>query len=456
MGDEPHGSFLIFYQEHAKHMNQKKNINVIFIIQREEKLGYKDIAHCLPFLYFLSKNKDYEYIVKILIFDTNDNYLQNIDQRVKQLSNLKNVELVFLYKENFSDKVKQFLVTESNSKITKIFNRILNKFYIKFKKIKKRSIDWRSNLGQEFIKSNTPLIFTLHNSGPIVEIVSQLKKQNTAAKWVVLPHGTILCDNQMLLESDLDKQEVVKNDNAFDKIDYFVRTSERDLENAILSGLNKDKGIVIGSPRYCEEWLKIKSNLELDGKEVIKNSKYKISILFLIPKKDINIFHEELIRTIDFISSYQEFELILLNYNSHYPKIPRRIFNRYNVRHYLISKEYSTSKLIDWADIVFHAGTGVIFESFIKEKITVLPRYLSCNTFISDKYDAGFNLSNRDELRTFCNAAVVSLINLKNTYKKKYSHTNKKFVDDFVYANTASVPENIIKTISFINKSFKS
>ena len=32
------------------------------------------------------------------------------------------------------------------------------------------------------------------------------------------------------------------------------------------------------------------------------------------------------------------------------------------------SKEYSSSKLIDWADIVLHAGTGIIWECFMKEK----------------------------------------------------------------------------------------
>jgi hypothetical protein len=299
-------------------------------------------------------------------------------------------------------------------------------------------------------------VFTLQDNSNSLKIFSHIKKQNIKAKWVVLPHGTTICDNKMVLENDLEKNEITKHHELYDKIDYMVRTSKRDLEDAVSIGLHKDKGIVIGSPRYCHEWLKIKSNLELDGKDVTTNNSHKIKILFLLPKKHINIFHEELIRTIDFISSYKDFELILLTYNYHYPKLLRRITNRDNIRHYLISKEYSTSKLIDWAEIVFHAGTGVIFESFIKEKITVLPRYLSCNTLISDKYNAGINLSNRDELRTFCNAAVNSLKDLKNTYKDKYSISNKKFIDDYVYANTASVPQNIIESISFISGDFKS
>lgn len=436
-------------------MSQKKDISIIFIIQRERKLGYKDIDHYLPFLYFLSKSDDYNFKAKGFIFDSKSNYLKNIDPRVKMLSNLKNVELIFLRKDNFLDKAKQLLTSKGNSIFAKFFNRLISKLYNKLSEIKKINIDWKSELGHEFINSNIPLIFTLHQNTTCLEIVSYIKKHNIRAKWIALPHGTLLSDNQMTLENNLEKNEVPKHIEAYNQIDFSLKTSERDLEHGISYGLKKNKGIVIGSPRYCKEWLKIKSDLELDGKEFDINSKDKIRILFLVPKKQINIFSEELIRTIDFISSYQEFELILLNNNSYYPKLSKRIMNRPNIRNYLVSKDYSTSKLIDWSEIVFHVGTGVIFESFIKDKITVLPRYLSCNTLISDKYNAGINLSNRDELRAFCNTAVNSFNNLKKNYREKCELTNKKFIDDFVYANTTSVPQNIIKSISFISDSFK-
>ena len=90
----------------------------------------------------------------------------------------------------------------------------------------------------------------------------------------------------------------------------------------------------------------------------------------------------------------------------------------------------------------------------MKEKISVLLRYLSCNTLISDKYNAGFNLSNRDEVRTLCNQAISSLKDLKKNYKKKCRHTNKKFIDDFVNGNLTSVPLSIVKTLSKVRNSF--
>lgn len=435
-------------------MSNKKNIDIVFIIQKEDR-GQKDIDHYLPFFYFLSKSEIFNYTAKGIIFDNKTNFSLNIDERFKSLSNLKNVELEFLFKENFLDKIKSLIIHENDWLIVKLFNKAINKIFTTLKKFKKKNFEYQNRLGKDFLNSKSPIIFTTNSNSIDLKIASQIKKKNTKAKWVIFPHGTTICDNLMVVESNLDKKEVFKKNEIYNEIDYFLTTSKRDRDDLVLNGLKNDKAIVIGSPRFCKEWKEIKSNLILDGEVVEKNNKYSVKVLFLIPKKHINIFTEELIRTIDFISSYQEIELVLLGYDFNYLKIPRHIKARNNIKHFFISQKYSTSNLIDWADIVLHAGTGVIFESFIREKITVLPRYLSCNTFISDKYDAGLNLSNRDELRTLCNAAVDSLDDLKKTYKQKHNLSNKKFIDDFINANSESVPDNVDKSMSYISDNFK-
>lgn len=435
-------------------MSMKEKNEIIFLIQPQER-GQKDIDHYLPFFYFLSKDDTINYKAKGIIFDNRTNFSKYIDQRFKLLSELKNVEIEFLFKESILDEIKKILIFKSNSRLLKFFNKITNKLFIILNKFKHNKIDWKKKLSKEFLSSNMPLIFTMNSKKEELEIISQIKILNDKAKWIGLPHGTVLCDNQMVLETHLDKNETNSNDEIYDDIDCLFKTSNRDKEIDLSKGMENDKAIVIGSPRYCKEWIKIKSNLKIDGVDVEKNEKYKIKLLFLVPKKHINIFSEELVRSIDFISKYNEIELILLSYENHLPKLPTHIQKRENIRQYLISDKFSSSKLIDWADIVLHAGTGIVFESFVKEKITVLPRYLSCNTFISDKYNAGLNLNNRDELRDLLNGSVNSLDNLKKFYGEKCKTTNKKFIDEFVYANTESVSQNIINTMSSLNNKFK-
>ena len=56
------------------------------------------------------------------------------------------------------------------------------------------------------------------------------------------------------------------------------------IEDEEKMGLAINKGFIVGSLRYCHDWLKIKSNLSLDGRDVKVNNKYKVKALFLIPK----------------------------------------------------------------------------------------------------------------------------------------------------------------------------
>jgi hypothetical protein len=434
-------------------MSEKKKVEIFFIIQGHER-GQKDIDHYLPFLYFLSKSDNLDYTAKGFIFDSKINFSRYMDSRFKLLTNLKNTELIFLHKDSFLEKIKKLFLIKSSLILIKFFNKIINKIFVNLSKLKKKDIKWKKRLREELLHSKLPLIFTTNSNTEQLQIVSQIKQYNTNAKWISLPHGTVLCDNQMVLESDLDKNEIVNYEEVYKEIDYSLLTNKLDRDIQGRKGLDNDKTIIIGSPRYCIDWLRIKTIIGLDGEDFKINSNFKTKVLFLVPKKQTNIFTEELVRTIDFISSYQEIELILLSYENHLPKIPSHVVKRKNIRQYLISQEYSSSKLIDWADIVFHVGTGIMFEPFVKNKITVFPRYLTCNTLLSEKYNAGFNLKNRDELRTFCNKVVNSKNDLNNLYNEKSLVSNKKFVDDFVYANTKSVPQNIISSILYIIDKF--
>jgi len=436
-------------------MGKKKKIDIIFIALREEFPGHKDIDHLLPFLYFLNKSNDFKFTTRLIILENQSNYEKNLDQRIKLLFDLKNLNIKFLFKNNFLSNIKKALDSKNNIPVLgKYLDKLFKKLYLKYLEIKIKKINIKEKLGKVFLKSTCPLIITLHKNHKVQKIVSNIQKINSRAKWVVIPHGTHLLVNKMVTDENLDKIQKKNKKNIYNKIDFNLTTSKWDLEEEVSNGVPRKKSFVIGSPRYCKEWLIIKSSLGVDGNNVIKNKKYKVKILFFLPKKFINIFWAEVIRTIDFISSYKEIELILIDYDPYYSKLPKYIKKRSNVKLLSISKEYSTSKVIEWADIVLHVGSSLVFEFLIKEKISVFPRYLTSNTQISERYHAGFNLINRDELRTLCNQAVSSLKNLKKNYNKKCKRANKKYIDDFVNANLPSVPLNIVKILSKVRNSF--
>jgi len=274
-------------------------------------------------------------------------------------------------------------------------------------------------------------------------IVTKIKGFQPKAVWVVADHGTEICAKSMVLIDQLARDIDIKKQNLHHYVDYYLKTSAYGLNKSVQAGLEAKKAILIGSPRYCPEWLDIKKKRNLDGAIPPMRKGCRAKILFLIPKKQINTFTDEVVRTIDFISQYNEIDLIINRAARSYPKISSETLNRKNCFDCLISDDYSTSALIHWADIVIHAGTGVIFESFVANKITVLLSYLTCNTLISDEYNAGLNLRTRDDLRNLCNLAVKSVVELKETYVNDHGEQNKKFVADFVCARKNTVPSNV-------------
>ena len=244
-----------------KEEKNKKKISIIFAILREEISGFKDIDHILPFLYILSKNEILEFNATGIIFENKSNYIQNLDPRIEFLSDLRNIDLKFLYKDDFLVKLKKLIKLNINYKLFRTYNNLIDKLYNKLLKIRQKKIDLEKKLGENFLKSEFPLIITLHSNYAAQQIFSNIKKINSKTKWIVLPHGTVLTENKMVLESDLNKDEKVNKDEIYKKIDFFCCTSKRDLKNAISEGMDDHKGLVIGSPRYCDEWLKTKKKI---------------------------------------------------------------------------------------------------------------------------------------------------------------------------------------------------
>lgn len=417
---------------------------IFFLISRDQK-GHKEVDHILPLLYLLN-NKKIDFVARGIIYGYESIISDKTDIRIKILSEIENVSLLEPYSINrniFFKNVKKWLKNKNKNLLSKVINKLIKFGISRLFRNSDDKINWEPLVGHEFINTKNPIIVTLLSNQNIVKAVEKIKILNPSAKWIFYPHGTIISDNRMLMDTDLNRDESILKDPFINSVDSRLFTSRRDLKEAITAGLKKEKGAVIGSTRFCSEWMKIKQKLNMDSQIPDIRDQAKVRILFLIPKSFINIFNEELLRTIEFMAGYDEIDLILNRASTSYPKVQRWILKKSNVRDYLIAKEYSTGALVNWADIVIHVGTGVIFESLMKNKITVFPRYLTCNTLICEKYNAGWTLKNRDDLRSFCNMAVNSIADTRKKYFNDYGSGIDKYIEDFVYGNSPSPIENV-------------
>ena len=420
----------------------KKDINVIFLIWR----GYNDFDHLLPIIHSLSKSKKYKYNINV-IFDHLSLFFNKKDLRVEYIKSLKNVYLNDTLNNKYKNLLKTYNFSNSNHLksfffryLLKIYKSIIYRFILfKIKNIEK--IKWDKILNFS-LKNNKTLILTAHQAPRIISIVKYFKIINPNTAHCLLPHGVTLCENKMLDISSLSINFKGFDFSRWKNINHIFVPDNYLMKKAKVAGVSSKKLFHLGSPRFCKEWLDIKKDLELDGPTPsINNNKKKI--LFIMPNTISNIFFDEVIRTVYFISQYQDIDFLVQKRDDGV-KIPQSLILDNNIN--WISNEYSTSALIDWSDCVIHSITSMHLECLQKNKIVIFPRYLMANTSICELYKVGIILKNRDELRETMNSIITDYDNFYKKYMLKSDIINK-YLFDIVNANKNNVLDNYIDTI---------
>ena len=147
---------------------------------------------------------------------------------------------------------------------------------------------------------------------------------------------------------------------------------------------------VLGAIRYCEEWLKIREGYMPVVDSLPGSGKPKILVLPSHPKN--NSFWDEYLRTLEFVSQYERFEILVkphTRYGAGYDKLPK------NVR---LVTEHDTAALIDWADMILYWGTSVALEGFQKGKRMVCLDYLNGNRSVFSLFGPGVMCRCKDDL----------------------------------------------------------
>ena len=435
----------------------KKTLSIVVLLAREHKAGHKEIDHVLPFLYLLQHHltKTLDLIDIRVIFSTYRSLLSDrSDRRIDLLKSLENVELIDLECPRAMQAFVHVAKLLQNYRIAKPVSSVCRRILRWYDKKYARSAIRRETLGDRFFAADVSLVLITNLSWSAKNAVDTIRALNPNTQMCVIPHGTIMCDNEMVHDDHVQKESLVNANPLLNYPDQILFTSERQKTKAIAANMKPSIGRVIGSPRYCSEWLLAKRTHQIDG-PLPPRTDGKKNILFLLPKPFINIWHEELTRTIHFLASYSDFDIILNGEDPDYPQLPNPDHQYTNLRRSKISQEYSSSALIEWADAVFHAGSGVTYESFAKNKITVLPCYITANVLISEKYNAGVHLRCRDDLRDFCNRLSRSVEETEQFYSSSNHTGTRKYINDYIEARENSVGENIGNAIeSLISKNF--
>ncbi len=252
----------------------------------------------------------------------------------------------------------------------------------------------------------------------IVKILLQAANEKSVPT-IALPHGVYLYTNQFVRIGS-------EEDSRYDKyhrFDHILTQNEIHREELSEAGVDRNKILVLGSARYCDDWMtQYKMILPRTMKKNTGNSN-KLKVVFMTTRFAYRIDKERMLRTFDLLSETEGFETVVKPHTRSGKEA--KVYDNMSLANVA---EFSSVELCEWADIVMVIGSSILIEPLKQGKPVLYLKYLHENTTQYEDLGACWIIHDENELKD----ALMSLRNDK--IKVPYSEENvSRFLNEIIY-----------------------
>jgi UDP-N-acetylglucosamine:LPS N-acetylglucosamine transferase len=257
----------------------------------------------------------------------------------------------------------------------------------------------------------------IHNQYVVAALLRAAKEMSIPT--IALPHGVYLYTN----ESSKPKSTAEQRFSKFDRFDYVVVQNQLRKNVLARSGIGEDKVVVLGSARFCEEW--IEQNMKILPRMINSNAKSteKLKVIFLTSKPQCRVDMERMLSTIEILSNHSEIEL-KLKPHTRMGASPHLFVNLPIAN----ASDVLTAELCEWADVVIVIGTSVMTEALMQGKPVLYLKYLHANTMLFEECGACWTIHNEAELEDAIQSLRVKRMNVPYTEENV-----NRFLSEVVY-----------------------
>ncbi len=239
---------------------------------------------------------------------------------------------------------------------------------------------------------------------------------------LTLPHGVHLYTNEVTKPKATSARRLLK----FNSFDYVIAPNQLRKNMLTQSGVSADKIFVLGSARYCDEWMEQNRKILPKRFGNSKNKINKLKLVFLPSKPQCNVDRERMTKTLELLADNDDIEVMIKPHTRTSDNIDLSIGK--NLRN---ASDVLTADLCEWADAILIVGSSVITEALMKKKPALYLKYLHSNTTLFEELHACWTIRNESELNT----AILSLC--ENKISIPYSQENvKNYIVEVVYGGT--------------------
>jgi hypothetical protein len=279
---------------------------------------------------------------------------------------------------------------------------------------------YRKNWAHHFLKESETQLLCFDHIFPSRYVVSVLldAAKEASIPTLALPHGVYLYTNESYKAGTSSRQRFHK----FNRFDYVIVQNHLRKDVLIRSGITREKIVVLGSARFCGEW--IAQNRKILPRMIESNSQSKkLKVVFMVSKPHCRVDIERTLNTFDLLSNLTEIEVMI---KPHTRTVTNsRLFANLSSSN---ASNILTPELCEWADVVLVIGSSVITEALMQEKPVLYLKYLHANTMLFEECGACWTIQTEAELEQ----ALQSLRN-KNTDVPYGDENVNRFLSEVVY-----------------------
>jgi len=238
---------------------------------------------------------------------------------------------------------------------------------------------------------------------------------------LAMPHGVFVYTNKNItIES-----RPLETYDKLNQYDGVVVQNELFREFMMRSGLKGEKISVLGSARYCKEWIQQNKKILPRTLDSDSNSSNRLRIVFMTTKLRYRINIEKLLSTLNLLTNFGGIDVKIKPHT----RTAKESYIYENIP-LVNAAETSSVELCEWADVIMVIGSSIILEPLIESKPVLYLKYLHENTTIYEEYGACWIIRSEDELKDALN-------DLKRNRKKvAYSAESvNHFISDIIYNN---------------------
>jgi hypothetical protein len=207
---------------------------------------------------------------------------------------------------------------------------------------------------------------------------------------VTLPHGVLLYTNDDAKAKSNDQRRRQK----FSRYDHIVAPNQLRKSALAKSGLNADKIAVLGSARYCPEWMAQNWDILPRVIEERTGTAEALKLVFFPSKPQCNVDLERLSATVKMLAEIDGIQVMIKPHTRTADQAALPLSPRLYE-----ASDILTAELCGWADAVLVVGSSVITEALMRGKTALYLQYLHANTMLFEELKACWVIRDEIELK---------------------------------------------------------